>query len=463
MAKGTELDGFFSEYNIKDNATKSIKKIDKEEKKLTKTVKSQTKDLDKNQKEIKQSSNALNKYAKEAKKANAENKKFAKSLGGMKGKVGKAGGKAAGGAGKVAGGGGIGSAFAGIPIIGGLLAGVFASVSKQKSNFVAGLALKTEIEKFTNDYQLAFRGQARTTIASFNERLYSERDIQASLTGLSDIGVTATTTKQYQSTIEAFTKSQGFTTLSEGINALVSGQIKAGRGVSKEDSALIQNIASSMLGNQFSADEGFKLIAEILKKSSITEMLASANISKASQEMTERRRKKDEFITKDAMGKEEVADVSDKIVIAMNQVVKKIASAKGSLALVKGAATGFDVALSGLNVLGDAISAISNFFTGGNSTSGKATGGPVKSRTPILVGEKGPEIFTPKSQGNISTNLQSKKMGGGGGSINVVFNINGVTDPLTVAKIVQEKFISMLNSYANTVLSRELNLSVGMG
>ena len=62
--------------------------------------------------------------------------------------------------------------------------------------------------------------------------------------------------------------------------------------------------------------------------------------------------------------------------------------------------------------------AISNIFGGG-----RATGGPVTGGTTYLVGEKGPELFTPGSSGNI---IPNNRMGGGGGSINIT--VNGAID-----------------------------------
>ena len=51
--------------------------------------------------------------------------------------------------------------------------------------------------------------------------------------------------------------------------------------------------------------------------------------------------------------------------------------------------------------------------------SGKALGGPVMGGTPYLVGENGPEIFTPSTTGNITRNSDI----GGGGPTNVNFTI----------------------------------------
>ena len=62
--------------------------------------------------------------------------------------------------------------------------------------------------------------------------------------------------------------------------------------------------------------------------------------------------------------------------------------------------------------------AISNIFGGG-----KATGGPVTGGTTYLVGEKGPELFTPGSSGNI---IPNNRLGGGGGTINIT--VNGALD-----------------------------------
>jgi hypothetical protein len=45
-----------------------------------------------------------------------------------------------------------------------------------------------------------------------------------------------------------------------------------------------------------------------------------------------------------------------------------------------------------------------------------AQGGPVAASSPYLVGEQGPELFTPSSSGNITPAAQTAKMMGGGGS-----------------------------------------------
>lgn len=62
--------------------------------------------------------------------------------------------------------------------------------------------------------------------------------------------------------------------------------------------------------------------------------------------------------------------------------------------------------------------AIENIFGGG-----KAAGGPVTGGTTYLVGEKGPELFTPGSSGNI---IPNNRLNGGGSTINIT--VNGALD-----------------------------------
>jgi phage-related protein len=74
----------------------------------------------------------------------------------------------------------------------------------------------------------------------------------------------------------------------------------------------------------------------------------------------------------------------------------------------------------------------------------RAAGGPVSAGTSYIVGERGPELFTPSGSGNIIPNNQ---LGGGGGSINIT--VNGALDPESVAR----QIITILNnsSYRGTL------------
>lgn len=75
---------------------------------------------------------------------------------------------------------------------------------------------------------------------------------------------------------------------------------------------------------------------------------------------------------------------------------------------------------------------------------GRAAGGPVNAGTTYLVGERGPELFTPSGSGTI---IPNNKLGGGGGSINIT--VNGAIDPESTAR----QIITLLNnsSYRGTL------------
>jgi hypothetical protein len=75
---------------------------------------------------------------------------------------------------------------------------------------------------------------------------------------------------------------------------------------------------------------------------------------------------------------------------------------------------------------------IDNIFGGG-----RAAGGPVSAGTTYLVGERGPELFTPSGSGSI---IPNNKLGGGGGGINIT--VNGAIDPESTAR----QIITILNN-----------------
>lgn len=75
-----------------------------------------------------------------------------------------------------------------------------------------------------------------------------------------------------------------------------------------------------------------------------------------------------------------------------------------------------DAILAAVSAAQKLVSLVGNKFGGG-----KAAGGPVSGGTTYLVGEEGPELFTPSTSGAIIPNHQ---LGGGGG---IVVNINGGT------------------------------------
>ena len=71
-------------------------------------------------------------------------------------------------------------------------------------------------------------------------------------------------------------------------------------------------------------------------------------------------------------------------------------------------------------------------FVGGLFGGGKATGGTVAGGTTYLVGEQGPELFTPSASGYIVPNNKLASGGGGGNTINIT--VNGAVDPISTAR-----------------------------
>lgn len=65
---------------------------------------------------------------------------------------------------------------------------------------------------------------------------------------------------------------------------------------------------------------------------------------------------------------------------------------------------------------------------GGIFGGARAGGGPVTGGTPYMVGERGPELFVPRTSGTVVSNSQTASMGSGVPAMNFVYNIaSGVT------------------------------------
>lgn len=88
----------------------------------------------------------------------------------------------------------------------------------------------------------------------------------------------------------------------------------------------------------------------------------------------------------------------------------------------------------------------------------RASGGSVMRGSSYLVGERGPEIFTPGQSGRIAAN---GSWGGGGGGVQVTntFNISG-SDPEAIAREVQKGLAQAVRS-ASRDAYRDVGLSVG--
>ena len=70
----------------------------------------------------------------------------------------------------------------------------------------------------------------------------------------------------------------------------------------------------------------------------------------------------------------------------------------------------------------------------------RADGGPVGAGSPYIVGERGPELFVPRSSGSIvsNDNLAGATMGGGGG-VNITYNISGGMNRAELMPILEQE------------------------
>lgn len=85
------------------------------------------------------------------------------------------------------------------------------------------------------------------------------------------------------------------------------------------------------------------------------------------------------------------------------------------------------------------------------SPDGRATGGPVNSGTPYIVGEKGPELFVPSGYGRIMDAFSTSKallgnaggsMGGGGGNVTINVSVAPTADKASIGQTIVEAISS---------------------
>lgn len=72
----------------------------------------------------------------------------------------------------------------------------------------------------------------------------------------------------------------------------------------------------------------------------------------------------------------------------------------------------------------DAILGAFSLGTTGGGTKTQASGGRATRGAPTLVGERGPEIFVPDTNGNVLNGMNTRNALAGGGSVNIVQNLN---------------------------------------
>jgi len=100
--------------------------------------------------------------------------------------------------------------------------------------------------------------------------------------------------------------------------------------------------------------------------------------------------------------------------------------------------------ISGFKLLISIGSKVGNFIGSLNPFGGgKAAGGPVSMGKTYLVGEKGPELFSPSSNGNI---IPNNKLGGTSSGTTINISVSGAIDPASTAR----QIANLLKNEAST-------------
>lgn len=115
-----------------------------------------------------------------------------------------------------------------------------------------------------------------------------------------------------------------------------------------------------------------------------------------------------------------------------------IANAKAALAGVPGSKT---VTITTRLVTERIARNVSGASGGRVPTERRALGGPVTAGTPYLVGENGPEVVVPDSNGTVFPNGGTGRAGALPGGTPIIINVNGALDPNAVAQQIQQMLL----------------------
>jgi hypothetical protein len=74
----------------------------------------------------------------------------------------------------------------------------------------------------------------------------------------------------------------------------------------------------------------------------------------------------------------------------------------------------------------------------GYGVGARASGGPVSAGAPYIVGERGPELMVPGSNGTVVPNNKLGGVGGGGNSYSITVNVAPGGDPANTGRMLVE-------------------------
>ena len=409
MAGDQKIIGMYSEYSIKDNATKVIQKIEKEDKKLIKTLKLKERETKKefisnkkNERQLKKNTLETQKYSREVKKAEREQSRFRRTL--SRG-ARSAGHRVSGVAGAASSGGLIGGVGKALGVFGTLF--VAGAISIQKS--AEAMSQSVQIRKERGFFNAVAQtdptfGRARETLGGAG---FAKSDVRGGLSTLSDAGFSNLTPEAIQVLKDL---SQKFGSVTQAARVFTTGeglgQIAGQRG--KEAQTIISNLSTDPLSGEFTAQVRAEILADLLKTEGERFKILQKNMAVYKQVNKEEENlqtfRKD--LTLELAGDAKKREKTLKAIKGFEKVQSEITGA---------VSTGAGKTAEGIrDVVG---------------IEERAVGGPVSSNKPYIVGERGPELFKPKTSGSIVPN---NKLKSGGITINNTFNIQGSSNSNTM-------------------------------
>lgn len=329
---------------------------------------------------------------------------------------------------------GSGSAFhhaiSQIHIVGPYLAAAITAMEGSAANYVAGIRLQKEQYMASSNAAVAMKRTITKTTNLLNDSYFHARDTQQALTGLRDSGVKTDTIDKHKGALGEFTKAQGLGSLQEGVSAIMSGNIKSGRGLSDVQIKMIQAYAP-LLKDTMTADIGMRNIARVLKKAEKPIAETGSAFEKGTEGMVKASvaiQNTEEATTALGTGSAAAFESAHTVKRLNNDLMNVIGGTAGeALADLKEQLT--DKKTSTLEKIGNFFDPTSGMRRAAMKKAGKkgkrAGGGNVDTAGGggYLVGEKGPEIFQPNTSGRIIP--MGNARGGGGMSVINNFYVQG--------------------------------------
>ena len=433
----------FAEFRVTDKVSKTLGKLDKRTTKSVKALGKLDKTTDKVGKRFKRSSKEAERFAKSLGKVNREQKKGGRFGAGAR----RLGGRVRAGVSGVGGGGGLRGVAAAAGVIGIPLAAL-ASVVAQ---FRSAIPVFKELKESQGRLAIVFGSGVNALVASFQEGFFREKEQQNVASFLGGQGVSGDFLKKELGKLEAFVQAQGFTDLAEGVNAIISGNIKLTEGISKSQVERLRALGKSgLFGNVFTFEEGIRrMLGVIAESGGAVNKTAKAfvKITKGAKGAENLIKKQDE-LSADVFASQAVnfakfskvqLKIQSELLIPLADLGKEMASlllgavkiakvlgsvVSGTVKAIKGAVT------ARIEEVKRGAKAIFEFVFPSKKESlkkelpklpGAQLGGSIERFVPTLVGERGPEIIASRRDAMVLKNRDTA---------NVLNNNNQKTQPL---------------------------------